>query len=130
MRIWHEELISKLCQKHLCAMWREGLGCYKILWENKSGYRNHPATKEFEGKIEQLWLRLHEVRSEMIERGYKPKDLPSIYSDKLQAFDRGLGNYRHFGIVGIINSHYEIKEWQTLEEQIEVLKLKGCDCRI
>lgn len=31
MRIWHESLIPKLCQKHLCAMWREGLGCLKIV---------------------------------------------------------------------------------------------------
>lgn len=130
MRIWNEDLITKLCRQHLIAMWREGLGCYKIITENKKGYRNHPAVKEFEGKTEQLWLRLHVVRSEMIYRGYKPKDLPSINSKILRGSDNGIGNHRHFSIVGLWNSHYNIDDWQTLEEQIKVLKSKGCDCNL
>lgn len=127
MRIWHEELIPKLCRQHLLAMWREGLGCYKILTEDKKGYRNHPAVKEFEGKIEQLWLRLHAVRREAEGRGYNFKDLPEIHTDKLNAWDYGKG---FWGISGLINSHYEIDEWQTLDEQIEVLKNKGCNCQV
>lgn len=130
MRIWHEDLIPKLCRQHLLAMWREGLGCYKILTENKKGYRNHPAVKEFEDKIEQLWLRLNAIRSEMIKRGYKPKDLQNIFTTRLQAVDYGLGDDRQVAIVGIINSHYEIEDWQILDEQIKVLKNKGCDCQV
>ena len=127
MRIWHEDLIPKLCQKHLCAMWREGLGCYKILTEDKKGYRNHPATQEFIGKPEQLWLRLHEVRQEMLRRGYHPKPLPIINSPILNGIDLDSDEY---SIVGLINSHHEIQDWQTLEEQIEVIRSKKCKCNI
>jgi hypothetical protein len=109
MRIWHEKLIPKLCQKHLCAMWREGLGCYKIITEGKKGYRNHPATKEFINAPWQLVKRLHLIRNEMIKRGYHPKKIIKLRSAYLES---------------------SIKPWQTLEQQIEILKGKGCKCKI
>ncbi len=108
MRIWHEKLIPLLCQKHLCAMWREGLGAYKIIIENKKGYRNHPAVKEFENNPADLYERLRLVREEMLARGYHPKELPAIIVCK-----PGL-----------------TKPWQSLEEQIEVLRGKKCKCQI
>ena len=108
MRIWHEQLIPKLCQKHLCAMWREGLGCYKIITENKKGYRNHPAVKEFTEAPSKLWVRLFKVRKEMLKRGYHPKELPIKY----------------------FNFTEVVFEWQTLEQQIEILKAKKCKCNI
>ena len=91
-------------------MWREGLGMWKILTEDKKGYRNHPATKEFEDYTGNLWWRLYYIHKEMMKRGYKPKDVPTCDS-----------RYRY-------NKH--LVEWQTLEEQIEVLKAKGCKCRV
>ena len=105
MRIWHEKLIPKLCQKHLCAMWREGLGCYKIITENKNGYRNHPATQEFINCPNKLWLNLFKTREEMLSRGYHPKSMPCISP---------ISGTR--------------KPWQTLEEQVAVLKTKNCKC--
>ncbi len=92
-------------------MWREGLGCYKILTEDKKGYRNHPAVKEFENALLALWIRLKITREEMLKRGYNPKELPDMPSFEL------LGNKVR-------------NDWQTLDEQIEVLKLKGCVCKV
>lgn len=112
MRIWHEQLIPHLCQKHLCAMWREALGCYKIITENKKGYRNHPAVKEWENNPYGLWQVLKLVRVEAIKRGYKFRELPFQF----------FGNLRIGRVKG--------KEWQTLEEQMRVLKAKGCSCNI
>lgn len=109
MRIWHEKLIPKLCQKHLCGAWREGLGCYKIITENKNGYRNHPAVKEFENSPWQLVKRLHTIRLEMLKRGYNPKEIVELRSAYLES---------------------AVKPWQTLKQQIEVLKTKGCKCNI
>lgn len=109
MRIWHEKLIPHLCQKHLCACWREALGAYKIITENKKGYRNHPATKEFENGVLSLYTRLNCIREEMIRRGYNPKELPNKPAD--------------------IHIDYTTP-WQTLKEQIKVLKSKGCKCNI
>jgi uncharacterized protein (TIGR02328 family) len=109
MRIWHEKLIPKLCRQHLLACWREGLGAYKIITEDKKGYRNHPAVKEFETRTAELWLRLNIIRNEMLKRGYKPKEMPE--------FDYSLPQ-KH------------CQEWQTLEEQTEILKNKHCDCEV
>lgn len=117
MRIWHEQLIPKLCQKHLCAMWREGLGAYKIITENKKGYRNHPAVKEFEDCPDELFKRLQAIRKEMIRRGYKPKEI----EEKL--IIKGI-------MTGNIYIPNKPKPWQTLKQQIEVLKSKNCKCKI
>lgn len=114
MRIWHEDLIPKLCRQHLIACWREGLGCWEILENNKQGYRNHPAVKEFEGRLSLLADRLVKVRREMLHRGYKPKDLsPFVLT-----------------LAMIVTDTSNPNEWQTLEEQIEVLQVKNCDCEV
>lgn len=107
MRIWHEKLIPHLCQKHICAVWREGLGCYKIVTENKKGYRNHPATQEFINAPKELYERLELIRAEMLKRGYHPKELPEKPT---------------------VSGH--VKEWQSLAEQLAHLKTKGCKCEV
>lgn len=109
MRIWHEQLIPKLCQKHLCGFWREALGAYKIITEFRTdlAYYKHPATQEFVNCPEVLWNRLKLVREEALKRGYNFKELPK---------------YVEFG--GTVN------EWQPLEEQIQILHNKGCNCKI
>lgn len=112
MRLWHTELVPKLCQKHLCAMWREGLGCWAIVRGNKQGYRNHPATKEWIGDDLGLYMRLCHVRCEMLRRGYNPKHIPCTHIEFLR-------------LTGVQNP-----EWQTLEQQIEILKAKGCKCNV
>lgn len=119
MRIWHEKLIPKLCRQHLLAMWREGLGCYKIITEDKKGYRNHPAVKEFDNCPLELSRRLALVRMEMQSRGYNPKKLP---------WDESPNGYEISTHSSVTESSYH--PWQTLEEQIEVLKKKGCRCQI
>ena len=110
MRIWHEKLIPKLCRQHLLAMWRESLGCYSILVNDKKGYRNHPAVKEFEGLPCCLWDRMFLVREEMLRRGYHPKDMPQF-------------------VDGHTKPH-KPKPWQSLRQQVEALKIKQCDCKI
>jgi len=116
MRIWHEKLIPRLCQKHLCACWREGLGAYKIITENKTGYRNHPAVKEFKDAPQELHDRLKQIREEMLKRGYHPKELGLSWFNK--GYLDGDGHYQP----------NQLTPWQTLEEQIKILKTKGCKC--
>jgi len=109
MRIWHKDLIPVLCRQHLLAVWREALGCYSIITNDKKGYRNHPAVKEFEEDVGRLEWVLLKVRREMLMRGYNPKPLP----------------FEH-----LCQPNKYPKEWQTLEQQIEVLKSKKCNCKI
>jgi hypothetical protein len=89
-------------------MWREGLGLYSILTNNKSGYENHPQTKEFRGNIAELSNRLLMVRNEMLKRGYNPKEVNFKFPESGNGYIR----------------------WQSLEDQVEILKEKGCECNI
>lgn len=89
-------------------MWREGLGAYKIITENKKGYRNHPATQEFIENPQALYWVLDKVRNEMLKRNYHPKELPKL----------------------VVMSPFKKREWQTLDEQIAILKTKGCKCKL
>jgi hypothetical protein len=91
-------------------MWRETLGCFKIITEDKKGYRNHPAVKEFEKNNYELFKRLCQVRKEMLNRGYHPKAYPTI-----RVVDLTFG---------------KVKQWQTLKQQKEILKAKQCKCNI
>lgn len=112
MRIWHQKLIPKLCRQHLLAVWREGLGMWSILKQDKKGYRNHPATKEWDGDMLGLYMRLCVIRGEMLRRGYNPKNIPCTADEFLN-----------------LNGTKQ-KEWQTLDEQIRVLIVKGCKCDV
>jgi hypothetical protein len=116
MRIWHEKLIPMLCQKHLCAVWHEGLFCYNLIISTRpSPYRHHPAFKEFENCSHLLWKRLFLIREEMLKRDYHPKQLP----------EKSL----------IFTQNWIEHEWKTLGQQVDDLKkkrktIKSCKCKI
>lgn len=110
MRIWHPSLLPKLCPKHFVAVWREALGAYSIIVNNKPGYRHHPAVKEYMNRPDKLWNVLQKIKKESIRRGYNFKELPPPPDLKLCYGTKG--------------------RWQTIEEQIEVLKSKGCNCKV
>lgn len=113
MRIWHEKLIHHLCRQHLLACWREGLGCLNILLKGKEGYRNHPQVVMYENHIDDLLYILKRIRIEMLFRGYKPRKIINEDNELLRKYPY---------------SSTDLKEWQTLEEQIDVLKSKKCSC--
>src|SRR5690242_5548948 len=69
MRIW-DVSPSILCRQHLLGEHRELHALWKILTENKKGYRNHPETKRWEGKLKALYLRHENLVEEMKLRGY------------------------------------------------------------
>jgi hypothetical protein len=121
MRIWNEQLIPHLCRQHLLAQWRESLGCYKIVTGQVDGgsYYKHPMTKEFILSPMVLFDILRRTREEMLKRGYNPKELPNCIvdpDDSLVTIMEAEQRYR------------EINEYQTVDEQIAIIKQKGCKC--
>ena len=70
MRIWdiHPKL---LCTKHLAAEHRELHGLWNILVFDKKGYRKHPETMRWEGKLAALHRRHQRLVDEMDRRGWK-----------------------------------------------------------
>lgn len=106
MRIWTIQP-NKLCKNHLLGLWREALGCYQIITQDKSGYSNHPQTKQYADCPEKLHKVMSNVRQEMLNRGWNPKPLPER-----------------------VEYGGKEKVWQTNEEQLKVLKDKGCECKL
>jgi hypothetical protein len=109
MRIW-DIPSNKLCTKHLFGEHRELHGLWNILTQNKSGYSRHPETLRWKGKLAALYLRHEELVIEMKKRNYQHK------SDLNREFASDLSIQEKF-----VNSY---------DEQLEILKVKGCKCKI
>ena len=109
MRIW-DIPPSKLCTKHLLGEHRELHAIWNILTQNKSGYSKHPETLRWKGKLAALYLRHEELVKEMLSRKYNHKtELDRKYAT---------GNLSQNQFVN------------TYDEQIVILKNKGCKCKI
>ena len=110
MRIW-DVPVKDLCRKHLLGEHRELHGLWNILTLGKKGYRNHPETRRWIGRLCHLADRHQKQVMEMESRGWSHKsplhDLPTC-------------NYDEPSLL-LINS---------LDEQRELLSNKKCDCYV
>ena len=80
VRIWCVP-VSELDRQHLLGEHAE-LHCIVGSLLNKyKAYRNHPETRRFEGRIEELYYRHLEQVNEMTKRGYRHNS-PLPYSTK------------------------------------------------
>ena len=109
MRIW-DIPANKLCRKHLLGEHCELHGLWNILTQNKSGYRRHPETLRWKGKLAALYLRHEELVVEMKKRNYRHKsDLNKIFA---------------------IGKSIQEEFVDSYDEQLEILKDKGCKCKV
>lgn len=109
MRIW-DLAPERLCRSHLLGEHRELHALWAILTGGKSGYRRHPETLRWEGRLTALYDRHEAVVSEMRQRGYRhasPLDAKLAVGRAVQ--DR------------YVNSP---------QEQQAMLRSKGCGCDV
>lgn len=111
MRVWDQMDPTDLCDKHLLAQWREALGLWSILINEKKGYANHPETKRWVGCIPELRTLLTRTRDAMLARGWRPKDIPGPASFETTR----PGGER------------PPPPW---DDQLAVLRAKGCACKV
>lgn len=109
MRVWdlNPEI---LCRAHLLGEHREIHAIWSVIANDREGYRNHPETLRWVGKLAALRKRHDIVAKEMLARGYNhntPLDARSSTGRKTQ------NEYVH-----------------TPEEQIDILRGKKCGCRL
>jgi len=109
MRIW-DISPTYLCRQHLLGEHRELHAIWSILTKNKKGYRNHPETKRWQGKLKALYLRHQQLVKEIEKRRYHHD---SDFNKKLA---RGKAKQDYF--------------LQTKKEQKKFLKNKKCQCKI
>ncbi len=109
MRIWDIEP-QRLCRQHLLGEHRELHALWVILTLGKKGFSRHPETLRWQGKLKALYRRHEQLVAEMGRRGYRHNtSLPAALATGSDRQD-------------------EYKE--TPAEQVEIIKRKGCGCRV
>lgn len=110
MRIWDLDP-TLLCRKHLLGEHRELHGLWNILTLGKRGYSQHPETKRWIGRLWALSQRHDALSQEMARRGW---------------------NHRTPLVVpaGPVERITQDRMVHTVEEQITLLRSKGCDCLV
>lgn len=112
MRIWDLEP-SLLCRKHLLGEHRELHGLWNILTLGKTGYLHHPETQRWIGRLHVLLRRHEALCKEMAARGWNHKSPLALPPDGLQEDDVPQDRYV-----------------DSPARQIELIRAKGCDCRV
>ena len=107
MRIWDLEP-RRLCARHLLGEHRELHGLWNILTLDKRGYRHHPETLRWVGKLAALYERHERLVAEMSRRG----------NEHRSPLDRKLarGKRRQDAFV------------DSVPAQRRILREKGCEC--
>jgi hypothetical protein len=109
MRIWDLDPAC-LCRAHLLGEHRELHALWSILTQDKRGYRAHPETRRWKGRLAALYGRHDGLVAEMIRRGYRhasPLD-PALATG-----------------VAVQDLYVD-----SPDRQRELLRAKGCGCRV
>ncbi len=107
MRVW-DLAPSRLCRKHLLGEHRELHALYTILSLGKKGYRSHPETLRWVGKLPALKKRHEELTAEMKNRGYN----------------------HHSPLLDATGDENQTELLHTIDEQEQILREKGCECKV
>lgn len=107
MRIWDVHP-RHLCRNHLLGEHRELHAIWSILTRDRTGYRSHPETRRWEGKLAALFRRHEALVEEMRRRGYRH------HSDLDPALATGSPRQDTFV--------------DPVPRQVELLLAKRCDC--
>jgi hypothetical protein len=108
MRIW-DVPPEKLCRNHLLGEHSELHGIWAILTQGKEGYAHHPEVLRWRGKLKALYHKHEEIVDEMLARGYRHK---SPLDPELATGAKQQDTYV-----------------DSPEEQVRILRDRGCDCR-
>jgi len=111
MRVW-DIPITKLCNKHLVAQHHEIHCIASINLHGYGGFCNHPETRRWRGHINQLAYKHYQTVNEMVARGMK--------------------HHYHLGTIDDVSMSTDgcPEPWQPVEQQIALLKSKGCKCEV
>lgn len=109
MRVWDIEP-SRLCRQHLLGEHREVHAVWAVLTQSKKGYAKHPETLRWIGRLRALYSRHEALVEEMQARGYNHR----TPLDKQLATGKAVQD----------------RFVDPPAMQLQLLKQKGCDCRV
>ena len=109
MRVWDIEP-QRLCRNHLLGEHRELHAIWSILTKGKNGYSRHPEVLRWRGKLRSLYLRHQLLVKEFARRNYCHKsELKKLLATGPARQTRFVDSYK---------------------KQLDILRRKGCACRI
>jgi len=109
MRIWDLDPAG-LCRAHLLGEHRELHAVWSILTRDRRGYRHHPETRRWEGRLAALYARHEALVTEMTRRGYR----------HASPLDRALAT----------GAAVQDRFVDPPRRQRELLRTRGCGCRV
>lgn len=109
MRIWDIHP-KKLCRNHLLGEHNELHAMWNILTQDRKGYRQHPETLRWKGKLRALYEVHEAIVQEMLNRGYNHQSP----LDKRHAKGKRVQDV-------LVD---------PVERQVEILRQKGCCCDV
>jgi hypothetical protein len=109
VRIW-DVPPERLCRNHLLGEHSELHGVWSTITQGKRGYAYHPEVLRWEGKLKALYLKHQEIVQEMERRGFN-------HNSPLDP-ELATGSAHQDAFV------------DSPDEQIEILREKGCRCRV
>lgn len=109
VRIWDLEP-AVLCDRHLVGEHAELHALWAVLTQDKRGYREHPETKRWVGRLAALHARHERLVAEMAARGFRHHS----------PLDAALAT----------GSAEQTELVDTLAHQRALLVAKGCACRV
>jgi hypothetical protein len=107
VRIWDVDP-TVLCRAHLLGEHRELHAVWAVLTEDRRGYRHHPETLRWQGRLAALYTRHEVLVAEMSSRGYNHRS----------PLDRSLATG------AAEQTTYVDPPWR----QLELLRSKPCSC--
>jgi len=109
VRIW-DVPPERLCRNHLLGEHSELHGIWSIITQDKRGYAHHPEVLRWKGKLKALYIKHQEIVDEMERRGFN-------HNSPLNR-DLATGSAEQDIYV------------DSPEEQLRMLRGKGCPCRV
>ena len=109
MRIWDLDPAT-LCRAHLLGEHRELHAVWSILTGDRRGYRRHPETRRWDGRLAALYARHEALVAEMTRRGYRHA---SPLDAALASGEAGQDRFV-----------------DPPQRQRELLRARGCGCRV
>lgn len=107
MRVW-DVAPARLCDRHLIGEHSEVHAIWAVLTGDQEGYRDHPETQRWEGKLGALFTRHEQLVEEMEARGFNHGSPMDAYLAK------GLDEQDTYV--------------DPPQEQLEILAAKDCEC--
>jgi len=109
MRIWDIEP-SRLCRNHLLGEHRELHAIWNVITKDKKGYSRHPETLRWAGRLKALYMVHETLVSEMTARGFNhhsPLEKELATGSPVQ------------------DTYVDLPA-----RQCEIIRAKGCDCKV